>query len=82
MCSPPVWNWSPISAKFSGGFVPRPTLSPYVPRGYDDRFFWIDPCILRRVCYNIHMNENETLEDYDWDQDQYDDCALDACWDL
>ena len=61
---------------------PRPVLSPYVPSTYDDRFFWIDPCTLGKVCYNIHMNENETLEDYDWDQDQYDDCAIDACWDL
>lgn len=59
MCSPPVWNWSPISAKFSGGFVPPPPLSPCGTRGYDDKFFWIDPCTLGKLCYNRGMNDND-----------------------
>ena len=59
-----------------------PALSPYIARGYTRHFLGIKSCTIARVCYYIPMNENETLDDYDWDQDQYDDCAIDACWDL
>ena len=30
-------------------------LSPYIARGYDDKFFWKDPCTLGILCYNRGM---------------------------
>ena len=38
-----------------------PALSPCPARGYDHKFFWIDPCNLTRVGYNRGMKD-ETKE--------------------
>jgi hypothetical protein len=55
-------------------------LSPCPARVYAPRFLPIKSCTIARVCYYIPMNENETLDDYDWDWDQYEDCVIDLCW--
>ena len=44
-----------------GRWGPGPLpLSPYIARGYDHKFFWMDPCNPTRVGYNRGMKVTRT----------------------